>query len=367
MSRRKSETSLHSAAKRIRVESIRELLYDKQCDPATPNVYGKTAAFMYFIGMLNKANNCGSDSYFTAEEIACFTELLWFTYDTKDTERSMETHQREVFDMLDYCYQFSDVPIRKLFLEIVNVFVTPSHHRRYFVDKILAANLSSDYCLIALTFDETNLLIDKDFANLTSNFLRELFALFIADECFFEEYLGEVMSSGWTFSVSDQSWALNTALAQHDDIASVFRFIKHLIRYQIDFVNLLQCCIRQLPPESADTIGIGVLVPLSNFKNAPVDLARILRRGKWTRLTSQSSYYNFNETENILDDFTAFVESKPNSFRVASLKNLARMSIRECVFRNHSHYKALSLLYSLGDIPATLRNFLCYNYCNLKF
>lgn len=359
MSRQTKEMSLHSAARASRVDTIRELLYVQQCDPSAPNVYGKTAAYMYFISLLNKAN---SDVSFTADEIACFTELLWFTYDTQRS--SDERERKEIFDMLDYCFQFSDVPIRRIFLEIVNAFITPSHHRRYFVEKILEAKLSSDYCLIATMFDPNDLLTDgEDFIGLRSNFLCELFALFIANASFFEEYLAEVMSSGWVFTVTEQSWAFCSALTKDQPIASVFSFMKYIISYQIDFDDLLERCINQLPPELADIIGIHVFVPLSNFINAPMRLASILRRKR----TTQSTYYNFNETEDVLDDFNAFLGLEQNTFQIVSLKNLARMTIRKHFFRRHTHYKGLSLLYSLNNVPTTLRNFICYNYRNSKF
>lgn len=358
MSSKSNETALHKAAKTRQVETIRKLLYDEGCDPNTLNQHGKTAAFMYFISLLTKANDSGSEECLTAEEVACFVELLWFTY---DTHRSLENERSEIFDMIDYCFQFSDAPIRKLYIEIVNVFITPLHHRRYFVDKILKANLPSDYCLIASMFEMNELLKDTDFVNLRSNFLSELYTLFLADESFFGEYISEVMSSGWTFNIHDQSRAFCTKLAKHLSIRSLFRFMNYLIQYEIDFGQLLKLCILHLPSDSADDIVSDVIMPLSNFINAPIDLARKLRQATPTKL----AYYNFNETEYVLDDFNLFVDHKCK-FQVVSLKNLARMSVRKYLFQNHTHYKALSLLYSL-NIPIKLRNFLCYNYCNFNF
>lgn len=363
MNSQKCLMNLHKAARMRRVNNIRQLLYEDQCDPNAVNFHGKTAAFMYFINLLTKANDCGSDDCLTHDELSCFTEMLWFTYDTSIHGASMGKERWEIFDMLDYCYQFSDVPIRKLYLEIINVFVTPAHYQRYFVENILAANLPSDYSLIAVLFDMNHLLRDDDFVNLRANFLSEMFTLFIVNETFFEEYISQVMSSGWTFTIRDQSWPLCSQLLQHHhSFATIFRFMKYLIRYGIDFTKMLRHCINHLPLEYADDIAINVFVPLSTFVNAPIDLARTIRREKRSKL----SYYNFNETYDVLADFNAFIEMECDTFQVVSLKNLARMSVRQYFFRKHTHYKAVSLLHSL-NIPITVRCFLCYNYCNLTF
>lgn len=361
MSSRNEEIALHKAVRNRQVEIVRKLLYEKQCDPNTVNTHGKTAAFMYFINLLTKANEWGSDDCITTDEIVCFSELLWFTY---DTEISMENERNEIFDMIDYCYQFCDTHIqRKLYMEIVNCFITPLHHRRYFVQRILKANLPSDYCLIGSMFPMNELLIDTNFVNLRSNFLSELITLFLANESFFSEYIAEVMSTGWSFNIEDQSKAFcTTLLAINPSIKTLFNFMKHLILYDIDFDEMIQFCIINLSYETAVGIVCNVFIPLSNFINVPIDLARVLRQANPRKL----SYYNFNQTRYVLDDFHTFVDSKCTLTQVVSLKNLTRMSVRKYFFQNHSHYRALSLLYSL-DIPIKLRNFLCYNECNLQF
>lgn len=353
------ESLLHKAAKSRNVDAMRKLLYDTKCDPNTLNVHGKTAAFMYFISLLNKANVHATDDCLTSDEIQCFVELLWFTYETVDMEGK---EWKEVFDMLDYCFQYSDVPIRKLYMSIVDVFITPSHRRRYFVDKILKENLHSDYCLIASMFDRNELLKDTNFVNMRSNFLRELFTLSMANGDLFEEYLSEVMGTGWSFNVQDQSWALFKQINKHPPIATVFNFVKYLIQYEIDFIKFLKLSLLHLPSETAADIAVYVFVPLSNFINAPIDLARVLRRAEPNEL----AYYNFNETDNVLDDFNDLIEMNRKDVQVVSLKNLARMSVRKYFFCKHTHYKALSLLYSV-NIPIELKQFLCYNYCYSNF
>lgn len=339
---------------------IRELLYETQCDPNTLNRHGKTAAFMYFINLLTKANDSGSDQCLTVDEINCFTELLWFTY---NTQKEIKSERHEVFDMIDYCFQFSDVPIRKLYMEIVNVFIGPAHPRRYFVETILETKLASDYCLIASMFEMNELLKDSNFISLRSNFLSEMFALFLANKPFFEEYIAEVMSTGWTFNLKDQSKAFCTELEKHQSTAQhVCGFIKYLIRYEIDFNQFLKLTVHHLPSKMADHIAINVFVPLSKLIHVPIELAIVLGQ----RYPSELSCYNFNETEYVLDDYNSYVNMDKNAFQVVSLKNLSRLTLRKYFFQKHTHYRALSLLYSL-NIPLCLRNFLCYNYCNLKF
>lgn len=116
MSSKTKETDLHKAAKTGKVEVIRDRLYDKLCDPTTHNIHGKTAAFMYFIYLLTKANECidlapilnktGNPlctDCLKTDEIDCFVELLWFTY---NPEIAYQDERKEIFDMLDYCFQF---------------------------------------------------------------------------------------------------------------------------------------------------------------------------------------------------------------------------------------------------------------------
>lgn len=366
---KQKETLLHKAAKTASTSTIRKLLYDINCeyetDPNILNRHGKTAAFMYFINLLTKANDFGSDNCLTADEISCFIELLWFTY---DPESLLENQVNEIFDMIDYCYQFSDVPIRKLYMEIINVFMSPQNPRHYFVEKILKANLPSDYCLVGVLFAVNERLHESNFVNLRSNFLRELFTLFMANESFFEEYIAEAMSTGWRFNVQNQSSAFCSLLAKESrsdrsltTIPSLFRFMKFLIQYEVDFVQMLKLTRLHLPPTLADNLLVSVFVPLSNFINATIDLTWTLRLSKQKKF----SYFNFNETELVPNDLNALAERK-SQFEVVSLKNLSRMAVRKHCFENYSHYKALSILYSL-HIPIKLRNFLCYNNCNLKF
>lgn len=364
-----NETALHEAVRDCRIETIRELLYENQCDPHIVDMNGRTAAFMFFLNLLVKGNINGSDACLTTDQIACYTDMLWFTY---DTQIAMENERMEVFDMIDYCFQFFDAhTYRKLYMEIVNVFITPSHHRRYFVENIREANLYSDYCLIASMFPMNELLVDGNFVNLKSNFLSEALTLFIVNESLFGEYISEVMSTGWTLKMEDQSKAFcSTLLAINPTIPMLFNFMKYVIQYEIGFSDLLYfCAIDGLDHTICDDIISNVFVPLSNFSNVSIDLARLLRQGRPNKL----AYYNFDETGYLSDDFNVFVhkiknkEVKNCNFnQVVSLQNLARMNIRKYYFKKYSHYKALSLLYSL-NVPIIIRKFVCYNQCNLKF
>lgn len=246
-------------------------------------------------------------------------------------------------------------------MEIVNVFISPSHQRRYFVQKILEQNLPSDYCLIASMFEMNELLIDTNFVNLRSSFLRELFTLFLANESFFGEYISEVLSTGWSLNIPDQASEFCKLLKVQPPYKT-FSFVKCLIQYDIDFAEFTNQCELHLPPEVFGETAAKVLVPLSNFINAPIELSRSLQYPMPKKL----SYYNFNETESVVDDYSNIIRGKCNFNQVVSLQNLTRMSVRKYYFTRHTHFKALLLLYSL-NMPVTTRNFLCYNYYNLKF
>lgn len=369
MSSQTNETALYKAVRDCRIETIRELLYENKCDPHIVDMNGRTAAFMFFLNLLVKGNINGSDACLTTNEIACFTDLLWFTY---DTQVAMVNERMEVFDMMDYCFQFVDAHIYgKLYMEIVNVFITPFHHRRYFVENIRRENLHSDHCLIASLFPMNELLVDINFISLRSNFLSEALTLFIANESFFGEYISEVMSTGWTLKMEDQSEAFcRTIYAINPTIPMLFNFMKYVIQYEIGFSDLLFfCSFDDLDQIMCADIISNVFVPLSNFRNVSIDLARLLGQGKPNKL----AYYNFDETGYLPDDFNVFVDKIQNKKvkncnfnQVVSLQNLARMTIRKYYFKKYSHYKALSLLYSL-NVPIIIRKFLCYNKCNLKF
>lgn len=73
------ETPLQIAASRRRLNNIRQLLYETDCDPNELNEYDKTASFMYFINLLTKASDFRLDQQcLTEDEISCFVELMMY-------------------------------------------------------------------------------------------------------------------------------------------------------------------------------------------------------------------------------------------------------------------------------------------------
>lgn len=350
------EGALHIAARTRRVDCIRYLLYETDCDTSILNKHAKTACFIYFISLLTKAIDFGSDPCISQEEIECFVELVWFTYNLPMKQSDIH----EIFGMMDCCLEFYDAAIRNLYTEIVKLFFLSSiNPRQYFVEKIVQANLPSDYCLITLMFGANEQIHDVNFVNLRSNFLLELFELFMANESFFQEYIAEVMSTGWKVNELEQVSVFCSHLLKETSTQTLFSFIKHLIQYGIDYANFLKLCNIHLQLDMENTF-LNALVPLSTFVNAPVQLIWTFHSEKICR------NYQFNECEYFLADYNMLLNSDTNQCEVVSLKNLSRMSVRKYLFKNYTHYKALSIMYSL-NIPLELRNYLCYNYCNLKF
>lgn len=351
------EAALHIAARTRRVDCIHYLMYETDCDTNLLNKHGKTACFIYFISLLTKAIDFGTDPCISEEEIECFVQLVWFTYGLPMKEREIQ----EIFSMMDCCFEFYDAAIRNLYTEIVKLFfLSPNNPRHYFVRKILDARLPSDYCLITLMFEVNDQINDINFTNLRSNFLHELFTLYLANETFFNEYIAEVMSTGWRINELEQLSVFCAHLPMEISLQKLFTFTKSLIQYGIDFAKLLQQCHLYLTTSLQVNILLNAVVPLSKFTHVPIELI-------WT-LHSERKYrhYHFNETNYFLTDYKALVGNQPNHPEVVTLKNLSRMSVRKYLFQKYAHYKALSIMYSL-NIPKELRDFLCYNCFELKF
>lgn len=351
------EAALHIAARTRRVDCIYYLIYETDCDTNLLNKHGKTACFIYFISLITKAINFGSDPCISKEEIDCFIELVWFTYGSSIKQREI----LEIFAMMDCCFTFYAAPIRNLYMEIVKIFfLTPSNPRQYFVEKILDAQLPKDYCLITLMCEVNEQINDFHFTNLRSNFLHELFTLFLANETFFNEYIAEVMSTGWKLNELEQVSAFCSHLPNEISIQTLFTFAKSLIQYGIDFTKFLKRCHLYLTSNLQVQIILNAFVPLSQFANVPTELIWTLHSERKCR------FYHFNESNYFLTDYNMLLDSQRNHCEIVTLKNLSRRSVRQYFFQNYVHFKALSILYTL-NIPKELRNFLCYNCCDLKF
>lgn len=255
-------------------------------------------------------------------------------------------------------------------MELVKLLL-PHQSKKHFVQKILDAKLPSHYCLITLTlFEKFGKSVDNCnlnqrvryigvWENLKSHFLQELFTLFLADEPFFNEYTAETERFEWTFDEFELLSKLCEVLAKETSNQKAFNFTKSLLLHGFSDMLLAQPSSSLLLSHMGEHL-LNVFVPLSNFVHAPIALIWIFGSVKI------DCRYNFNESENCINDYHKLVERKSNNFEVVSLKNLARMSVRKCIFESCTHLEALSMIYSL-DIPMELRQFLCYNYSNLKF
>lgn len=352
----------HCSAMYRRVDCMRYLLYQTNQDPKKRNKMGWPACFIFFQNVLR-------DAVVSSKEINFGLELLSITckYPVKTVE---------VFFLLIDCFRYKDYRNDKraynIFMKIVKLLI-PKHPMQYFVVKISQATLRSDYSLITLTLFEN---IHKSIPNcklapmekqrylvylenLKSNFLQELFALYLADESFCCEYITQIKRMGWTFNEFEMLSVFCSSLTVLTSMQKLFSFTKILILHEFCLVSSIAPSTLLLPAHM-DEHFLTVFVPLSNFVHPPIELTWIFGSEK------NDCHYNCIETENCVNDYHAIIHRKSNHREVVSLKNLSRMSVRKYMFKRYSQFEALSLLYSV-EIPIQLRQFLCYNYANLKF
>lgn len=349
---------LHIAARHARMDCIRYLVNEIGCDIRTRTDDGHTTCCLYFKELLSRWMNASPD------EVKFAMELLSSTHKSP-------AEAFEVCFILLKClatrHGYSEGRLgRVLFLKVVKLLL-PLHRRKNFVEKILQF-LPNDYSLTLMTLFETILfkgyqihvsqLMTETYLEYLNefkdDFMRELFALFFADESFFHEYITEIVLIGWSFNADSLMHIVCKLLQKGQWNQKVFNFVKIFLRLGFEYASL----VYHLP--SPDDHLLKVFLPLSHFEHVPTELMRIFR------VKGRKSHYNFNESENSATDYKILVHRNVNQFEVVSLKNLSRMSVRKYVFNKFSHYDALSMLYSL-HIPNELRQFLCYNYSNYKF
>lgn len=353
------DTALHIAAIESQLDVIRYLIYETHCDPTICNGRGMTACFLQFLDFLL---NVMPVSDLSADQIECFEELTQFTYNERDTNNTKEV-ESELNQMIFFGYQYEQ-PRSCLYFIIVKLFYVPPS-KQYFFKKILQTNVPSCHCLIVALLADKILLLEDAYSDsfnqmytIWSKFLVELFALFLSDEPFFEEYVPEIMSNGWKYCENSQARNFCTFITQSKDsleLQKLFSFLRTLILYEIDFDSLIRRCLMFLEPK----LILSVFAPLAKFVTPCDSLGRNL-----IGCNLVNCKFNFNESYNVLYDWK-FHPVDPICEAV-SLKNLCRMSIRRHYFQTYSHYTAVKAMYSL-NIPCQIRNFLCYNFCNFKF
>lgn len=344
------DTALHIAAIQVQLDVIRYLIYEAHCDPTICNEKGNAACFLLFAKLLQKLM---LNSSLSTEEIDCFEELAQFTYNLHDINNPNES-EVELNQMIDLGYRHN-YPRSSLYTGILKLFHVPSS-KKYFFQKILQSNVSSCHCLIVALIEDTNIdHFDQTYMKyeIWPDFLLELFKLFLSDESFFNEYMSEIMSSGWSCSQGNQVINFCEFITQGENSLQpqkLFSFLKVLILYEINFNTFMRGCEVLMP-----NLTLTVFVPLAKYviPSFPLGLDFLVRN------------YNFNESGDVLHDSKRAKDFKIG-YEVVSLKNICRMSIRHYYFRTYSHYTALKALYS-SHIPIRLRNFLCYNDLNLEF
>lgn len=352
----RGSTVLHTAASATirRVECVRYLLYETNCDPSVRDQFGWLACCKFVRGLL--VNRLPSN-----EEIQFGVEFLVFTY-----ESPAETI--EVYFLLLDCFDRKGRAYN-VFIEIVKLLL-PHHPRKKFLMKLFA-KIPRNYCLITLILFE---MIEKSIANcnliqterylrllehLKSHFLQELFTLYLANETYFNEYIEMVVTNGWKFNEFEIVSKFCSNLTDETSSQIVFNFIKSLLQHKFSIMTFPQPANVLLLSHMRKHV-LYVFAPLSNFVNVPIELVKIFGSKKCDRR------YNFNESENCVSDYRRLLLGSYQNKSVVSLKNLSRMSLRKYIFQSCTHYEALSTLYSL-DMPLKLRQYLCYNYSNLQF
>lgn len=323
------DTALHIAAIDLQLDVISYLLYEAHCDATICNESEKTACILLFAQLFENLNRYSSLS---TAEIDCFEELARFTYNLYDVNNPNES-ELEINQMIDFGYRYSQ-PRNCLYTKILKFFYVPPS-KQYFFQKILQSNVPSYHCLIVALLEHTNTDNDQTL-EMWSKFLLELFTLFLSDESFFNEYISEIMSCGRKYSERSQAPNFCEFITQNQDSfepQQLFRFLKALILYEIDFDVLMRCCAMILMPN----VMLTVFAPLAKFVIP----------------------------DEVSDDLNRSIDIKIRN-EVVSLTKLCRKSIRTYYFKNYSHYTAIKALYSL-NIPLKIRNFLCYNICNFKF
>lgn len=353
------DTVLHLAAIEIKLDFIRYLLYGAQCDATVRNYKDYTACFLLFVKLMEKIF---AGLTLASDEVECFEELALFTYNQHDL--NFPTNASDIKQMIVLGYQYNQQKT-PLYASILKLFYVPPS-KEYFVQKLLESSVPSCHSLVIA------LLLVKDDPNtfernveLSSVFLQELFSLFLAEQSFFDEYIPEIMSSGITL-LPNGEWRFSqirkfcTVIDERGgglvEQQQLFTFLKALILFDINFETLIAGC---------DFFMTSDLMPIV-----------IVALAESVRLTfplgdEKIMFINdFNESEDVLHDLQRLRLLKDQNVasvgEVVSLKNLSRMSVRRFYFKHFSHFNALKALYAL-DIPVQLRNFLCYNFNNLKF
>ncbi|KAG4070320.1 hypothetical protein HA402_009399 [Bradysia odoriphaga] len=239
------DTALHIAAMEEQVDIIRFLLYEAKCDPTLRNNMGQFACDLLFVKFLNRIRR----GPLQPDKLVCMEELARYTFNTHPEDKE---EMDGIHEMIFFCYHHN-VPNCNLYKVLARTFYVPPS-KQYFVDKILESDAYGYHCLIigllkdvnktehferlaSLTVDDT----DGERESVWSNFLAELYSLFLADESFYLEYISELMSAGWNFTEQCQHITQFQPLCDYIDRSpkffdpqKLFTFLKTLVLHGIN-------------------------------------------------------------------------------------------------------------------------------------
>lgn len=352
-------SELHIAAFLRRVDCIRYLLYETYCDPSIPDAHGWLAVCKFIKSLvLNRIPS--------VEEIKFCVEFSWLSFENP-------AGTVDVYFLLLDCFTYRENHGHMVFMEIVTKLLLPKHPKKHLVDRILQAELPSDYCLITMALfeviknriDQCELipavtkLYMQYFEDMKSHFLLELYTLQTVDEPLFNDYIAEAVRNGWKFNEMRLMSKFCSTLTKEASSQSVFDFMKTLIRHGFVFMDSFEAGLSLLPSYLSDHF-LNVFAPLARNVNAPIEIVRVFGSQKC------HIHFEYTEADNAVNVYKKLLERKCGRHEVVPLRNLSRTIVRKYVFHNHTHYEALKLLYTV-NIPQELRQFLCYNYLDLKF
>ena len=247
-----------------------------------------------------------------------------------------------------------------MFSEILKVLLT-DHRAKRFVEKILATNLTSKYCLTIIeimkdfVFEQLPFEFDSFLTDLSEFLLQELFELYLADELLFKKYISEMPEFCLQFHPLNMVLKLCSYVAEDKTKTKqqVFSFLQIILEKNLKFFHGIEY-------ESIMNAFDLPEIPLLNIVHPPSKIIGMIEP------TSKDCRYNFNETNDFFADLKRLLNRNPENFEVVSLKNLSRLALRDHAFTTYSHREALNFLYSV-DIPVHLRQFLCYNFSGFSF
>ncbi|XP_037031597.1 uncharacterized protein LOC119071067 [Bradysia coprophila] len=339
------DTALHIAAMETQLDIIRFLLYETECDPTLRNDMGQFACDLLFVKLLNRIRR----GPLQQDQLDCIEELANLTFNTYAEEKE---EMDGIHEMVFFCYHHNE-PNCKLYTTLARTFYVPPS-KQYFVDKILASGTYGYHCLILGLLKDVNKIehferlasltveSDGERESIWSNFLVELYTLFLADESFYLEYVSEFMSAGWNFEEQCQHYTQFEPLCQYIkkspksfDPQKFFTFLKTLIPHGFNlkmFMSDRQVAVMSLEMLAAFVALVNTILPEGYVRNRC--------------------------------HFPGILDQPVNG--LTTLKKLCRLQVRYYFFTQFSHYDALKALYSL-NLPPHILQFVCYNFANFEF